>query len=343
MSWPWPRVPHGADLARARVLYGDPPEGWLDLSTGINPQGWPVGEAVERLGAAVWRDLPAVEPAVLDCFERCYGPGTWPVAGSQAVIQALPRVWRRLRGIASVEVQTPGYGEHAARWALEGHAVQCRTSEQLGRSRAQVVVVMQPNNPTGERCTEARLHELAAACELLVIDAAFADASDADRDMHMPPNGIVLRSLGKFFGLGGLRVGAVTAPGPWRDALVAELGPWAVNGPGLQLAAAALRDEGWQQAARRWLAGQSLALGHVLARHGLAHTGTALFRTVCTRHARCMHEGLAREGIWTRLFELQSEPQPYHAVRFGLPAGQPGLRRLDDALAKVLKNLETRA
>ncbi|MCM5681543.1 aminotransferase class I/II-fold pyridoxal phosphate-dependent enzyme [Schlegelella sp. S2-27] len=336
MSWPWPRVPHGADLARARSLYGEPALGWMDLSTGIHPRGWPA-EAC-RVSEAAWRELPAPPRQVLDAFERYYGAGAWPVAGSQAVIQALPRVWRRLRGAAVVEVLAPSYGEHAARWSLEGHAVRLTAAQHLGRERADVMVMALPNNPTGERCSSIRLHQLAAACEWLVVDAAFADADDGDHGMRMPANAIVLRSLGKFFGLAGLRVGAVLAPEPWRAALIAELGPWAVSGPGLEVAAAALSDARWQHDARQWLAAQSRALGERLSRHGLAHQGTALFRTARLPQARALHEGLARAGIWTRLFELR-DPEPYEAVRFGLPADERALQRLDLALGKVLEEM----
>jgi len=46
-------------------------------------------------------------------------PQLLPVAGSQAAIQALPR----LRARSRVVVAAPSYAEHAYRWTQAGHAV----------------------------------------------------------------------------------------------------------------------------------------------------------------------------------------------------------------------------
>lgn len=338
MNGPWQVVPHGADLARAQLVHGEPPQGWLDLSTGINPRGWPAQRNAVLLSEAVWRDLPAASTAIIDAFERYYGGGARPVAGSQAVIQALPRVWRLSRGQAVVNVLAPGYGEHPARWLLEGHDVRCLPAERLDAPGAHVIVVAQPNNPTGEHFTQSHLRRLAQRCELLVIDAAFGDVLPAGSLLDVGANVVVLRSLGKFFGLGGLRVGAVLAPQWMQHALDAELGPWAVNGPGLHLAAMALSDEPWQRETHAWLQRQSAALSELLSRHGWPSTGTALFRTVETPHALALHEALARAGVWTRCFQLEP-PVPYRAVRFGLPVDDAGLHRLDAALRNATKEI----
>ena len=41
----WIGVYHGGDLAAATREFGDPDDGWVDLSTGINPCPWPVPAA----------------------------------------------------------------------------------------------------------------------------------------------------------------------------------------------------------------------------------------------------------------------------------------------------------
>src|SRR3989338_1737355 len=45
---------HGGRLRAAALRYGIPERGWLDLSTGINPHGWP-GPVVPNEG---WQRLP---------------------------------------------------------------------------------------------------------------------------------------------------------------------------------------------------------------------------------------------------------------------------------------------
>lgn len=331
------RIPHGADLHRAIERFGPAPGGqpWLDLSTGINPWPWPVRGPLAQLPEAAWHDLPGPDAAVQAAFDGAYGQGALPVPGSQAAIQALPRLWRRHHGVAQVQVLWPGYGEHAARWALEGHAVSLQPSATLGRTPADVIVIARPNNPTGDTFDAPRVRTLADACRLLVIDEAFLDATGEPSHAQLGlPNVVVLRSLGKFYGLAGLRVGAVAASAAWREALAAELGPWPVGGVSLQLAAAALRDTAWQHTMRDRLAQGSRALAQLLGRHGLPSGGTALFRTVVTPQAAALHETLARRGLWTRLFLLPGpEGGPgYHAVRLGLPPDEGGLQRLGAAL-----------
>lgn len=339
-------MPHGADLHRAVRLYGPSPQGlpWLDLSTGIHPRGWPVARALADLDPAAWRELPTPDERDLQALAAHYGTGAWPVAGSQAVIQSLPRVWRRLHGTARVQVLSPGYGEHAARWALEGHAVQRVRREHL--AQADVIVLASPNNPTGESFTVGELAHLAGQCRLLVVDLAFAEAQaaadEAGRALMALGNVVVLRSIGKFYGLAGLRFGVVQAPAPWLVALKADLGPWAVPGPVLRIALAALADTAWQHDTRRWLAHQSAALTQVLRARGLASVGTPLFRTVETALAARWHEGLARRGIWTRLFDLDAAAgggTPYQALRLGLPADEAGLKRVADALGAVQEEI----
>ena len=67
---------------------------------------------------------------------------------------------------------------------------------------------------------------------------------------RLPAGTLVLRSLGKFFGLAGLRVGFVVVPEPeaadWRDLL----GDWPVSGPACEIARLALGDSAWIAATR---------------------------------------------------------------------------------------------
>lgn len=44
-------IRHGGNLLAAARRYGRPAEAWLDLSTGINPDGYPVPPARRRLAA----------------------------------------------------------------------------------------------------------------------------------------------------------------------------------------------------------------------------------------------------------------------------------------------------
>ena len=138
---------------------------------------------------------------------------------------------------------------------------------------------------------------------------------------------VVLRSVGKFFGLAGARVGFVFAPGSVRAALAERLGPWTLAGPARWAARHALADRAWQTQARAALLTAGERLQALLETHGLPACGPALFKLVATPDAARLHAAFARRGILLRLFET---PQ---AVRFGLPSDEAGWARLAAALA----------
>ena len=187
--------------------------------------------------------------------------------------------------------------------------------------RLDVLVVSNPNNPTGERVVPAQLLEwhanLSARGGWLVIDEAFADCtpeSSVARFTADRPGLIVLRSLGKFFGLAGARVGFVVAARPLLNTLAEALGPWTIAGPSRVVARDALLDRAWQEATRQQLRLDSRRLTDLLTRNGLApHGGCELFQWVRTERALEIHEQLASKGILTRHFG--SVP----SLRFGLP------------------------
>ncbi|WP_290650916.1 threonine-phosphate decarboxylase CobD [Aquisalimonas sp.] len=322
---------HGGRLNRAAAAYGIALEHWLDLSTGINPWPWPV----PALPAFVWQRLPEADDGLAGVARAWAGApadaGCLPVAGSQAAIQALPR----LRAPCRVGVPEPGYGEHAWWWRQAGHSVVAIPHGAVDRmlETLDVLVWIHPNNPTGLAVSAQRLlqwhRRLAAHRGWLVADEAFVDPTPelsltgaAGRDGL-----IVLRSLGKFFGLAGLRGGLVFGPNALCRDLKALLGPWAVSHPARWLMAQALADRDWQAGTRQWLPTAADALDVVLARHGLKPAGgTALFRYCPHGDAAAVHEAMARQGILTRLF---TNPP---ALRFGLPADDVGLSTLDQAL-----------
>ncbi len=320
---------HGGKLRLASARYGIPIEDWLDLSTGINPHGWPV----PPLPPSAWSRLPEDDDGLEAAARAYYGTELLlPVAGSQAAIQALPR----LRPPCRVGVVHPGYAEHMHAWRRAGHEVAAVPVAGLGEAARQVdvLVVINPNNPTADRVPPEILLEwhacLAARDGWLVVDEAFMDPIPADSvaPHSTRPRLLVLRSLGKFFGLAGARVGFVLAEAALLRGLAEAVGPWPLAGPSRAVASKALVDIVWQSAMRRELPEASARLALLLTTHGLVPTGgCGLFQWVVTDEANALYESLARQGVLTRLF-----PDP-PSLRFGLPGTEPGWRRLEAALA----------
>ncbi|HEY9131032.1 MAG TPA: threonine-phosphate decarboxylase CobD [Dyella sp.] len=323
---------HGGRLARAARTYGIALEDWLDLSTGVSPYAWPV----PAIPAQAWQRLPDDEDGLIEIARDYYGNGfLLPVAGSQAAIQALPT----LRAPCEVGVLAPGYAEHAHAWRKHSHRVTLAAANLLFAEveRFDVVVLMHPNNPTGERFAPDDLLALQAALAArggwLVVDEAFIDATpDQSLCTHVGNEGlIVLRSVGKFFGMAGARAGFAFAPPPLLRALHEQLGPWTLSGPTRYALKQALSDDLWQAGAGDRLHRESQRLARVLTRRGLPPTsGTAFFQWCCDARAEVLHRQLAQRGILTRLFDTPA------SLRFGLPGDDEAFERLERALGETV-------
>ena len=322
---------HGGALLAAATRYGIAREKWLDLSTGINPDAWPL----PVFPAAIWSRLPEEDDGLEDAARAYYGSAhILPVAGSQASIQAIPR----LRDKCRVGVLDPGYAEHAVAWRRAGHRVVPVCAHQINErvSEFDVLVLIHPNNPSGARFGRGTLLRwlqcLAARGGWLIVDEAFMDATPDDSlSQDCPREGlIVLRSLGKFFGLAGARVGFVCAQPKLLARIRVLLGPWTVSSPARLIARQALQDRLWQKAARERLSRQSLRLSSLLAQHGLKPDGgCALFQWLGTPRAAYLHEFFARRAILSRYFE---DPP---GLRFGLPGSDHEWERLERALSEI--------
>jgi len=324
---------HGGNLNHAVTHYGIARADWIDLSTGINP--WPYPAA--SLSADAWHRLPEHDAALSRAACAYYGaPRMLPVAGSQAAIQALPQLRWRHNGVARVAVAAPSYAEHAHRWAQAGHVMREVPYEALATAvdDCDVLVVCNPNNPTGACVPPASLQrwaqQLAARGGWLVVDEAFGDTTPHTSMATLygeQPGLIVLRSVGKFFGLAGARLGFVAAQASLLDALQEWLGPWAISAPAQQIGTAALCDTPWQDATRQRLLLAGARLHDLLGSYGIAATGTALFQWWREPQAPALHDWMARQGIWVRLFTHGAG-----GIRLGLPPDEAAWQRLQLAL-----------
>ena len=98
-------------------------------------------------------------------------------------------------------------------------------------SGADIVVVVNPDNPTGRLIPPRALRAIETA--LLVVDEAFIDFFPSAESLagDLPTNAVVLRSFGKTYGLAGVRLGFAVAPVRFARRIKDELGPWAVVRP----------------------------------------------------------------------------------------------------------------
>ena len=324
---------HGGDLTEAMARYGGEAADWLDLSTGINPWAYPFGDIAD----AAWRRLPSQADglALLDAARCAYGvPESVDLVaapGTQALIQWLPH----LAAHGPVAIVGPTYNEHAPAWRNAGHEVIEIPDLAALPADAVHAVIVNPNNPDGRIADHATLAAIAARLHQrggwLLIDEAFADIDPAIGAAALCEKlpVVILRSFGKFYGLGGLRLGFAVAAPAIIHRIATALGSWAVSGPALQVGAQALADDAWANHMRAHLAEHTTRLDFVLTQAGgRVIGGTSLFRFVRHPDARYLHVQLARQRVWVRKFDWASDH-----LRFGLPADDAALGRLADALS----------
>ena len=307
---------HGGNLDDAIGGYGGAPADWLDLSTGINPVPYPVGD----LAASTWQTLPGrAAKDRLIAAARSF----WKIPDEVAIVAApgLSAVIAQLPGLSwdmRVHIPGPTYNEYAAAYRLLGHLIEDGPD-------APVRIFVHPNNPDGQLWSRSAIwgnHR-----ELTVVDESFCDTCPTESHVAdtVEPGMMVLKSFGKFWGLAGLRLGfAIGTPhtlsrpghGAVEPVDLAEmLGPWAVSGPALEIGAQALEDTDWAVATRRRLKQDARRLDALMIAAGARIAGgTTLFRLYEVNDAAAWQDRLARHHVWSRVF-------PYSGtwLRLGVP------------------------
>jgi cobalamin biosynthetic protein CobC len=299
------------------------------------------------LDNSAYHHLPQQSPDLLSISRDYYLKASpvahqWPnpiiANGSQQVIQSLPILWQQAHSVettkdtltylkATVWLPRFGYKEHEFCWRLMGHTIKhYHTLSDITIKTNTVVVVINPNNPTTELSSMDDLLALEKNLEKhqswLIIDEAFMDSFPSHYSRLSQPisnNTFVLRSLGKFFGLAGLRVGFVWCSNIWNNRLQQHIGPWPVSGLSLKLAENALADIRWQNQQIINLNKQSIALEKLLSEYfhqcntRVVLKRSHLFVTVMLDNASKTFDALCHKGIYVRLFDCRS------GLRFGLP------------------------
>jgi threonine-phosphate decarboxylase len=281
---------HGGQVFAASRLREVAPDRILDFSANINPLG-PSLKALQRLrrDLALIRFYPDADNRELrnlvadtagidgDCI--LFGNGATPL------LHLIPRVLKPRKAV----VIEPGFSEYGA--ALEQAHCQIHRLllgpetafrlrreallDTLRRARPEILMLGNPNNPTGNVLPRGLLSELVETCSqrriYLVVDESFLDftpypscASDATKH----PGLIVVRSLTKFWALAGLRIGYLVAHRKLVQKLSAGLEPWSVNTLASAAAAESLRDDNYRDRTldlvrreRAYLTKQLAALG----------------------------------------------------------------------------------
>lgn len=125
----------------------------------------------------------------------------------------------------------------------------------------EMLILGHPNNPTGHAWSEDSLNELAQYCKsqkiILVVDETFiefcSEAVSALKWMESNSYLIVIRSMTKFFGLAGVRLGYGIMHPDLRKRIKRFQIPWSVNALAQKMGIAALGDIDYAQKTRQMI------------------------------------------------------------------------------------------
>jgi len=235
------RVPHGGTV--------DPHV--LDFSANTNPST-PEGIArVYETALSAARSYPTDDyceyrTAAAD-YVGCEGPQVIPTAGGLAAIRLA--VATTVRPGETAVVPYPSFGEYAREVRLQGGVpefVPWKEVLETDPGDHTLVVVCNPNNPTGDAYDPGRLRAYADRCREagtpLLVDEAFLGFTD-EPSLAGHDSAVVARSLTKLFGLPGLRAGFAVATGEHRDRLDTARQAWGLGTPAACVGVHCMRQE----------------------------------------------------------------------------------------------------
>ncbi len=180
--------------------------------------------------------------------------------------------------------------------------------EFIGQNNPKILLICNPNNPTGTRLNPERIIEISkfSSKTLVVIDELY-EAFTGDSvlpfvNFQKTPNLVVLRSLSKTAGLAGLRIGFAIGNSKVINIINRVTGPYDVNSFAVAAAFAALTDQSYIDSyvnevlkARNWLK-------NVFEKHHIRHhiDGGNYFLLWPKLHPKQVEQKLKLSGILIR-------------------------------------------
>lgn len=324
--------PHGGDVYAASRELGRDVTQLIDFSASINPLGH---------SPLVWRAITGARHLLHhypdpECWNlRRVLADQWGCEagqivvgnGSMELIYALPHALK----IEHLLLVRPTFSEYATSMARAGGHVTavsanrreeyalpvdhlCRLLEVQTKKLQAIdgVVLCNPNSPTGQACGAEDVMKLARVAQRrgvwLIVDETFSDYCPERSILPLASSWsrvVVLRSLTKFYGLPGLRVGYAVAAPAIVQRFRRELPPWSVNAMGQVAALTALQDLAHARKSLRFVIKERTRFARQLATlPGCtvfpSHANFIFVELPRGWHARRMTEQLRREGLLIR-------------------------------------------
>lgn len=216
--------------------------------------------------------------------------------------------------------------------------------------RTKVIFLCTPNNPTGNRISEAAMRRVLSLGLPTVIDEAYHELGEsADSLSHFVaefPNAMVIRTFSKAFGLAGMRLGySISHPAVARLLMRSKI-PWNISSLTLAAAEAALADVAEFDARVSVLRdGRAFIMRELAKIHGLemlpSEGNFVLIDAESTgASADAIVEAMLADGVYIRSLAVHHAKRSYVRVTVGSPDQN---RQFVESFRKVLARLGRRA
>jgi histidinol-phosphate/aromatic aminotransferase/cobyric acid decarboxylase-like protein len=249
---------HGGNLAAAANRLGCRPSQILDASASLVPFALPWQARLSALTAELRPYPDRGHTAFRQCLASLHGLTPGAVLPGNGAAELFTWAARDAAAQGLSLLPQPCFADYTRALACWGGAVEGwplplqwasagPTPFPEPGSRATVLWITNPHNPTGQLWSRASLEPLLRRFALVICDEAFLPLVPQGEDQSLIPlvdyypNLVVIRSLTKLYGIAGLRLGyAVAQPerlqrwAQWRD-------PWPVNAVASAVGEALLR------------------------------------------------------------------------------------------------------
>lgn len=282
-------------------LWGTPPHAAAVLREGLNVSEYPdlYGQSLKETVAAAAGIAPECvvtgngSDDILDCAIRAFAAHGDTIAHPDPTFVMLP-VFGRINGVKPIAVPL------TSRFTMDVDA--------LLATRARIIYLCQPNNPTGTMTPAADIRRvIAEAPGLVILDEAYAEFSGDDGLLAEAPTlgrVLVARTLSKAYGLAGLRVGYGTASREIVETIERSRGPYKLNALAERAAVTAMTlDREWVVSRAAEAVANRDRLAAELAKRGLVALPSAT-NFLCVPTPRAMDYAAAARaaGIGIRAF-----------------------------------------
>jgi histidinol-phosphate aminotransferase len=221
----------------------------------------------------------------------------------------------------------------------ESYAVDISGTKKAVTDRAKVIFIASPNNPSGNLTPEGDILELLATGRVVVMDEAYYEFSGATLVSHVTKydNLIVLRSLSKWAGLAGLRIGYGVFPDAIAEKILTIKQPYNINVAAQVALLASLADIDYLKGTvKKILSERERLFKELRTLDSLKPIPTRSNFILCEvkkGDAKTIHDRLQQKGIFIRYFD---SPRLQNWLRISV--GRP---EHTDALIAALKEIRS--